>query len=336
MRRELAGLITCPHCGGPLVLRAEPPGDEAVSGTLVCSCGRAYPIRNTIPRFITAPAGRTARSFGMEWRTFLIARDQEDEAVFRAKTGLAPEELRGKRVLDAGCGGGRYARIAARWGAQVFAVDLSEAVESARDLCRGLPVHVLQADLRRLPFPQRFFDVIFSIGVLHHTPDTREHMRALTRHLALGGTFSLWLYKRWRPALEAVNSAQRAFTKRLPLPVMLRLAEILEPVGRAKVALSQSRSPLVRRLGVLANVLTIGVSMHPVRAQRVCDTFDWYSPEYQSHHTDEEVRLWLVEEGFGDIRNLSERSGYSFHPGQGEGVNLKATLSARPASSGAR
>ena len=326
MNRDIISSLRCPQCREPVSLEGG-ESDDVQSGALACPCGRTYPIVNSIPRFVKPAASRTAESFGMQWTTFDVARDTEDVAVFRAKTGLSPDEISGKRVLDAGCGGGRYARIAARYGAEVYAVDLSQAVERAAELLREFPnAHVIQADLGKLPFPNGFFDAVYSIGVLHHTPNTRAAMRAVLRHLAPGGTLSIWLYKKWRPALERVNRIERALTTRLPLPRMMQLARALEPLGAAKLRLQRSPSAIVRKLGVVLNALTIGVSMHPVQQQRICDTFDWYTPEYQWHHTDGEVRTWFEEDAFVEIANLSDNPGYFFHPGQGQGVNFKGRL----------
>jgi SAM-dependent methyltransferase len=73
--------------------------------------------------------------------------------VFLAKTGFGPADLAGRLVLDAGCGSGRYAAVAASLGPQVAAVDVTMAVERARETCAPLPdVQVVQADLLRLPF----------------------------------------------------------------------------------------------------------------------------------------------------------------------------------------
>ncbi|MFO0954416.1 MAG: methyltransferase domain-containing protein [Isosphaeraceae bacterium] len=60
-----------------------------------------------------------------------MTRDEEDEAIFQVKNGVALADLKGLLVLDAGCGGGRYARLAGRSGARVVGVDLSSAVEKA-------------------------------------------------------------------------------------------------------------------------------------------------------------------------------------------------------------
>ena len=325
MRRELVGSLVCPCCLQALRLQCSNDAGDVTEGTLASPCGKTYPIVRGIPRFVPGAASRTAQSFALQWTTFDVARDQEDAAIFRAKTGLAPDAIAGRRVLDAGCGGGRYARVAALAGAELFAVDLSGAVERAAELLSDFPnAHVIQADLTRLPFPEACFDAMYSVGVLHHTPDTRASLRAVTTRLAPGGTFAVWLYKKWRPALELINSAQRAVTTRLPLATMLRAAKALAPVGEAKRRLQESDSHFARKLGVLLNAMSIGVSMHPVTVQRICDTFDWYTPEYQWHHTDEEVRQWLEEDGFVAIENLSQKPDYFYHAGQGEGVNFKA------------
>ena len=69
---------------------------------------REFPIVHGVPRL----AGDTyAASFGRQWNRYDVARTEEDEATFQVKTGVAPADLAGKLVLDAGCGGGRYSRL---------------------------------------------------------------------------------------------------------------------------------------------------------------------------------------------------------------------------------
>src|SRR5208283_488454 len=108
----------------------EPP--EAIDCS---SCKARFPVVSGIPRL----AGDAyATSFGRQWNRYDVVRTLEDEATFQVKTGIAPSALAGKLVLDGGCGGGRYSRLAGSHGARVLGVDLSTAVDKAASLCAGL------------------------------------------------------------------------------------------------------------------------------------------------------------------------------------------------------
>ncbi len=248
-----------------------------------------YPIAGGVPRL----AGESyAASFGRQWNRYDVARPEEDEATFRVKTGVDPRDLAGRLVLDAGCGGGRYARLLGRHGARVVGVDLSSAVEKAAALCAELPdVAIVQADLLDLPLAEGAFDLVYSIGVLHHTPDPRRAFAQIARRVKPGGRLAVWLYRRNTPPQEWLNSALRAVTTRLPAPVLEPLCAGLGVLGGIPV--------LNRTLNKLANF-----SNHPDWTLRVCDNFDWYAPRYQSHHTLDELRRWFAEEGFADVVEL--------------------------------
>ncbi len=283
MSPETRDLLRCPHCRGALDPTSDPPGFRCPS------CARDYPEEGGIPRF----AGESyVASFGRQWNRYDVARDAEDEAVFLVKTGVEPRELAGLLVLDAGCGGGRYARVAGRHGAKVVGVDLSSAVEKAAALCADLPgVAIVQADLTRLPLAEGVFDLAFSIGVLHHGPDPRGAFAEVARRVKPGGRLAVWLYRRNTAPQEWLNSALRAVTTRMP-------ARVLEPLCVGMGTLG-SLPLLNKTLNKVANF-----SNHPDWTLRVCDNFDWYAPRYQSHHTLEELKRWFAEEGFVDLREL--------------------------------
>ncbi len=266
---------------------------------------------------------RTKSTYSLQWNRYRILRPDEDRATFRNHTGLGPADLAGAVVLDAGCGMGRYLRIAAEApAALIVGLDLSLAVLAARDSTRDQPaVAVVQGDLARPPFPPGAFDQIYSLGVIDHTPDPETTFRSLAGLLKPGGRIVVWVYPRESPIVELMMNAQRRVSTRLPLAILDPLCRLLAPVGALKRRLAASRFRPIERLGVALHLATIGVSMHPDPEVRVCDTLDWYAPRYLSRHTPEEVIGWFRRAGLDDVVDLG-RDPIFYHAGQGRGVNI--------------
>ena len=158
---------------------------------LLCpACASSYPIVEGIPRFTS---DQHLASFGRQWNKYEVAHDDEDRATFEAKTGMSLDALKGLRVLDAGCGGGRYSKVCGEAGATVVAADHSAAVMKAKQICSHLPhVTFVQADLKHLPLEPASFDFVFSIGVMHHDADTKSVFDAVPK--LAGRSYSVWLY----------------------------------------------------------------------------------------------------------------------------------------------
>ncbi|MBX6314092.1 MAG: class I SAM-dependent methyltransferase [Isosphaeraceae bacterium] len=265
---------------------------------------------------------RTKTAYALQWNRFRIVRPEEDRVTFQNRTGLTAADLDGALVLDAGCGMGRYLRVAAEAGARVVGLDLSWAVRAAQDVAgRHAIVGLVRGDLLRPPLLDGIFDHIYALGVLDHTPNPREAFLKLARLLKPGGRIVIWVYPRERPLLEAIIRLHRAVSTRLPLGVLLALSRLMAPIGGLKRRLMASRNRLVARAGVALNVLTIGVSMHPDPEVRICDTLDWYAPKYMSRHTFDEVAGWFAEAGLVDVTDLS-RGQVFYHAGQGHGINV--------------
>lgn len=314
MNRDLLQFLQCPRCRGSLRAHQESGPTDALS---CAGCAARYPVVGGVPRL----AGEAyVTSFGRQWNRYDVARDEEDEATFLVKTGVAASELAGKTVLDGGCGGGRYARLLGRHGAKVMGVDLSSAVDKAASLCASLPdVQIVQADLLDLPVAGASFDMVFSIGVLHHSPDPRRAFAQLAGKVRPGGRLAVWLYRKNRPVQEWINSGIRGVSTRLP-------ARVLEPIC-AGLGVLGSVPLLNRTLNKVANF-----SSHPDWTLRVCDNFDWYAPKYQSHHTVDELRSWFEAEGFTDLTELSPAKQGRFYDWAyhhdlivGSGVNVAGT-----------
>ncbi len=266
---------------------------------------------------------RTKATYGLQWDRFRILREDEDRATFQNRTGWKLADLKGKSVLDAGCGMGRYLRLVNAAGARAIGLDLSESVRAARELI-GPTSDVLftRGDLLRPPLAAASFDHIYSIGVLDHTPDPRRAFLELAKLLKPGGSIAVWVYRRERPIVERAIDLHRAISTKLPLSVLLTLSRLMAPIGGLKRRMMASRVRLVERSGVAMNLLTLGVSMHPDPEVRVCDTLDWYAPKYMSRHTTDEVKEWFREAGLSEVRDLTTHAAF-FHEGQGNGVNIE-------------
>jgi SAM-dependent methyltransferase len=199
MRETALAYLACPACRRELSLEAhERAGDgHVLEGELGCaSCGGRFPIRRGVPRF-ASDVPDTAARFGEQWKTFRhMARYQE--AWLKAWLDpLGPADFAGKAVLEAGCGKGRHTVVVAGWGARaIVALDLGDAVDVAFEHTRAIPsVHVVQGDLLAAPV-RGAFDVVFSVGVLHHLPEPRAGFEALRPLVRPGGKIAVWVYGR--------------------------------------------------------------------------------------------------------------------------------------------
>ena len=311
MDTEFLDLLRCPDCAALLSLA------EAGSVVKCKLCGRPFSVVDGIPRFV---AEQHLASFGLQWNKYEVAHDNEDRATFQAKTGVAIEQLNGLRVLDAGCGGGRYCKVAGEANAIVVGADHSSAVDKAAKLCSHLPnVRFLQADLKRLPLEPASFDLAFSIGVMHHDVDTRAVFDSVAKMVKPGGRLAVWLYRRNQCWQEWLNDGLRRRTTNMP-------PERLERWCRWGARLGEL--PLIgKTLNKIANF-----SNHPCWENRVCDTFDWYAPEFQHHHTVDELSLWFREAGYDNLVVLPpEKTGrlyrwtYERNLLIGSGVNILGT-----------
>jgi ubiquinone/menaquinone biosynthesis C-methylase UbiE len=103
----------------------------------------------------------------------------------------------GKSLLEIGCGLGTDLVRFARGGARVTGIDLTpESIRLARRRfeLEAIPARFLVGDAENLPFPSSSIDVVYSFGVLHHTPDPPKAFRELRRVLRPGGEAVVMLY----------------------------------------------------------------------------------------------------------------------------------------------
>jgi SAM-dependent methyltransferase len=247
---------------------------------------------------------RTARSFAYEWEQFGSEADWWAKN-FREYLGpIAESSLNGLTVLDVGAGSGRHSFHANRAGAGVVAVDIGDSIDTARG---NLPDEVLtvQADAELLPFAPESFDVVMSIGVLHHLPDTESALRGLVRYVKPGGWLHVYLY--WVPPLafhrhllRVVNVARR-LSVRMPhrfLHVLCYpLALLLEALFVAPYRALRHRP----RGRVIARLLPLKAYADYPFSVLVNDQFDRFSAPIERRFEFDEVIEMMRGAGLTDV-----------------------------------
>jgi SAM-dependent methyltransferase len=303
---EHVGRLRCLACCGAL--------EVASDGALTCSdCAARYPVVDGTPRMFRADgrpaaeaaiARRTADSFAYEWERFGVMRDEWARNFADYMRPHTLQSLAGTTLLDVGAGSGRHSLHAARAGAHVTAVDLGASIDVAR---RNLPASVLtvQADAEALPFEEGSFDLVMSIGVLHHLPDTERALRSIARYAKPGGHVHIYLYwvpeQRWhRRVLRAVTALRRV-TVRLPHPVLHALCFPLAALLWAGVVIPYRVLRTRRRTARLAAALPLKTYADYPFSVLVNDQFDRFSAPLERRFTAAEVRAAMQAAGLEDV-----------------------------------
>jgi SAM-dependent methyltransferase len=201
-----------------------------------------------LPAGLSAPERATSRAFGRQWQ-ILSGLPAVLQREFQSYLDPLPASaLAGQRVLDAGCGSGKFAVATMEAGARaVVAVDLSDAVDVAWRNLRDRPgAHVVQASIDRLPLRPGAFDFGYSIGVLHHTPDPEKAFHQIVPLVRPGGRLFIWVYARegneafvrwldpWRVRLfsRLPSWANRVAATLLAVPLWVVIRALYAPLAR--------------------------------------------------------------------------------------------------------
>lgn len=293
--------LVCPSCQSPFDLDVEEEDAQEIrTGQLQCGgCGDTYPITRSVPRFVDTDT--YAVSFSIQRRYVRkhfddYVKDQSGHELFFETTGFAASDIRGEWLLEVGCGYGRFVDVMQQHEGTIVGIDLStDSIDLAQEFVgHKKNVHLVQCDLFHLPFRPNTFGGIFSIGVLHHTPDTCKAFEALLPYLQPGKPIAIWVY---HPRNKASVNRWRRMTGHLASPWLFGFC-----------VLNQALFSWVRALpgGYRFNALVPGASPQPGSRfwQRVLADFDSHAPRYAHVHTEDEVRSWAANSGLQKIRIL--------------------------------
>ena len=281
---------------------------------ITCPAGCRVPVVRGVPRFVASDG--YAAAFGWQWTHFrrsqldsytgtTISRDRLTRCL-----GGSLSVIRGKTVLEAGCGAGRFTELLLDAGARVFAADLSTAVDANYANCGGAGDYfVIQADIRRLPVAPHAFDVVLCLGVVQHTPHPEETIAALAGYVAPGGLLVIDHYSRDYPATAPRRVLRHVLLRLRPdraRRVALGTARALLPVHRALWRRRRGFGRLRRYLARVSPVVDYYDAYPELGPQllsewAVLDTHDTLTDRYKHLRRPDEIRDTLVNLGLADV-----------------------------------
>ncbi len=313
MNQELLKILRCPKTGENLLIENQVcEGNEIKFGTLVSEHTKyRYKIHNYIPRFVSDT--NYADNFGFQWNHFSKTQLDSNSGHpisynrFWKATEWKPEAMKGKWVLDIGCGSGRFAEIALSSGCNLVALDYSNAIDACYKNLKNHPnLHVVQGSVYELPFEKETFSYIYSLGVLQHTPDVKKSFFSSLPYLKAGGEISVDFYEKSWKAILLPKFWLRPITKRMNKSTLFNILQLLVPI-LLPMSLLLGKIPvfgsLLKRTVPVANYYGIlPLSKEQLYEWALLDTFDWLSPEYDNPQSEKAVRSWFLEAGLLNIK----------------------------------
>jgi SAM-dependent methyltransferase len=173
----------------------------------------------------SGPSDRQKSEWHQQWSMF------RDDERFLFEDWIAPvkiEEFRDKDVLECGCGGGQHTAFVAPIARSITAVDLNTIDIARQRNAAYTNVRFVEADLGTMDLGRQF-DIVFSIGVIHHTDNPDRSFERMFAHCKPGGRVIIWTYSAEGNALVRVlvEPARKLFLRHLPRSWLVWLARIL-------------------------------------------------------------------------------------------------------------
>ncbi len=253
----------------------------------------------------------TVASFGAEWETFHQAEilDAEAPRYFEEYFAIFPWEVLGKdaRGFDLGCGSGRWARFVAPKVGHLTCIDPSpQALAVARLNLREMTnVEFHNADADTMPLGAGTQDFGYSLGVLHHIPDTAQALRRCTALLKTGAPFLLYIYYRfdnrpkWFAALWRLSDVVRRHIASRPNGIKTIYTNCIAAVvywPLAKIAWCLDRAGLSSKNFPLA--FYRNSSFYTMRT----DARDRFGTPLEQRFTRDEIEQMMRNAGLDEIR----------------------------------
>jgi SAM-dependent methyltransferase len=163
--------------------------------------------------------------FGYEWDKYSYIDQKYEDQLENWLGPVNKDYFLNKTILDAGCGMGRNSYWSLKWGAKkLIAFDFDHrSVNRAKETLKefGDKAEVIYKSIYEINWKQSF-DIVFSIGVIHHLKDYEKALNNLYQSLKPGGKMIVWVYGRegneW--IVRLVDPIRKNITSKLPLPIV--------------------------------------------------------------------------------------------------------------------
>jgi SAM-dependent methyltransferase len=261
-----------------------------------------------------------AAGFGHEWSTFRQSENEfspvDREAIFQSYFHIFPwNDLPPDPVgIDVGCGSGRWSVMVAPKVGHLHLLDASEdALAVARqNLADANNVSFHLASVGNIPLDDNSLDFAFSLGVLHHVPNTMAAIRAIGTKLKARAPFLVYLYYAldnrpwWYRAVWRFSNIFRVLISALPPTVRLVVSQIIAVVVYWPLA---RLAALVERTGF--SPASIPLESYRRRKFYVMrtDAYDRFCTRLEQRFTRGQIEQMLLGAGFDEIR-FSEKVPY--------------------------
>jgi ubiquinone/menaquinone biosynthesis C-methylase UbiE len=255
----------------------------------------------------------TAPGFGREWSTFRQESSKltavERLSVFNGYFGIFPWEILPQNSvgMDVGCGSGRWAVLVAPRVGHLHLVDASrDALEVARANLSGsanVTFHV--ASVSDLPIEDASLDFVYSLGVLHHVPDTRGALLSIARKLKPGAPLLVYLYyafdnrPAWYRRLWLASEPIRAIVSRLPPRLRYFASQVIAAIVYWPLARGAA---LLTWLRILPQSAPLSFYKDRSFYMMRTDAYDRFCTILEKRFTKKEIEGMLVEAGFENVR----------------------------------
>jgi len=307
----------------------EVKGDEILEGTISIAGGC---IDNgneiTIKQGVAIMAGdaaresKTAESFGFEWGSHLEGKIEKDSSFgytvesevkrFLTSCHIKEEDLSDLSILDAGCGSARMTVGLAKMGAKhIIGIDINPAIFAANKIAQSLPnLMLVQNSVLSPKLKRESFDVIWSNGVLHHTPNPKAGFDALAKLVKPGGSLYIWLYgTHWSPLVDVrkilLFLGMRKWSNKTIMSISRFFAFwALFPVWGLKIL--ARFVPEVDKHPISRNVIARWGSYGALKMI----WFDLLSPKYRYQYSRDTLRQWFIEAGFEILDSDDYHTGF--------------------------